>query len=92
LSSIIWRKKATGQKWAKKYTVPPLKKSGAHVCSVTCASQSYYPQCMQCSVASAICFDDANFQQLQNCQGSNIALFDKSLRNNAQNLVFVLWN
>jgi hypothetical protein len=22
LSAIIWRKKATGQKWAKKYTVP----------------------------------------------------------------------
>jgi hypothetical protein len=23
LSAIIWRKKATGQKWAKKYTVSP---------------------------------------------------------------------
>jgi hypothetical protein len=23
LSAIIWRKKETGQKWAKKYTVPP---------------------------------------------------------------------
>jgi hypothetical protein len=25
LSAIIWRKKATGQKWAKKYTVGGVK-------------------------------------------------------------------